>query len=63
MAAPDRDGGVTAAPIDARERVAVLDVLRGFALFGILVVNMLAFRGTVFGDAGDAGDAGLLARP
>lgn len=44
----------TSAPISRGERVRVIDVLRGFALFGILAVNMAAFRGPVFGEAGAA---------
>lgn len=40
----------TVAPVGAAERVGVLDVLRGFALPGILLVNMAAFRGPVFGE-------------
>src|SRR5687768_1847180 len=31
------------APVDAGERIDVLDILRGFAIFGILVVNLLFF--------------------
>lgn len=31
-------------PIAAAERIALIDVLRGFALFGILVVNMASFK-------------------
>ncbi len=34
-----------AAPVDPADRVPLLDVLRGFAVFGILVVNMLFFAG------------------
>jgi uncharacterized protein len=30
-------------PIEARERVEIIDILRGFALFGILLVNMAFF--------------------
>ena len=30
-------------PTSESERIEVLDVLRGFALFGILLVNMIAF--------------------
>jgi uncharacterized protein len=30
-------------PVPATERIATLDVLRGFALFGILTVNMMGF--------------------
>lgn len=46
---------VEAGPIAGNERVLVMDVLRGFALLGILVVNMAAFRAPVFGEAGDLG--------
>ncbi len=45
---------VSSAPISRGERVPVIDVLRGFALFGILAVNMTAFRAPVFGEAGAA---------
>ncbi|HEY0591288.1 MAG TPA: DUF418 domain-containing protein [Thermoanaerobaculia bacterium] len=34
-----------AAPVAPAERLLLLDVLRGFAVFGILVVNMLFFAG------------------
>jgi len=34
------------APIAQAERIQVLDILRGFALFGVLVVNMSYYRGT-----------------
>jgi uncharacterized protein len=40
------------APVAKGERVQVIDVLRGFALLGILVVNMAAFRGPIFSEAG-----------
>lgn len=33
------------APVEPGDRMLVLDVLRGFAVFGILVVNMLFFAG------------------
>lgn len=35
-------------PIDSSERSALLDSLRGWALFGILVANMMVFIGFVF---------------
>ena len=41
-------------PIAVTERLDVLDVLRGFALLGILVVNMAAFKGSGFGSLADA---------
>jgi len=34
---------VGAAPVSGAERIATLDILRGFALFGILVMNIQAF--------------------
>ena len=33
------------APVGARERIEVMDVLRGFALLGILLMNIEAFVG------------------
>lgn len=45
------------APIAAGERIAVIDVLRGFALFGILVVNMASFKSP---DLGSLRPAGIL---
>ncbi len=40
--------GAGAGPIDSSERSALLDSLRGWALFGILVANMVAFIGFSF---------------
>lgn len=37
-----------AGPIDASERSLLLDSLRGWALFGILVANMMVFTGFIF---------------
>ena len=39
-----------AGPIDSSERSALLDSLRGWALFGILIANMVAFIGFPFLD-------------
>lgn len=41
------DGGAAphAAPVSSKERIAALDVIRGVALFGILVVNMGFYGG------------------
>ncbi len=33
-------------PIQAKSRIQVIDVLRGFAVFGILVMNMAGYSGT-----------------
>jgi uncharacterized protein len=38
---------VEAGPVPAQERLPVLDILRGFALFGILLVNMGLFKAPV----------------
>lgn len=36
------------APIQPDERIVVIDILRGFALFGILVVNMIYFAHPIY---------------
>jgi uncharacterized protein len=33
------------APVASRERIELIDVLRGFAVFGILVANMASYGG------------------
>lgn len=45
------------APIGRAERVEVLDVIRGVAVFGILLMNIVPFSGTLMFNLGDA--AGL----
>ena len=40
---PASTAPVGAAPVSGAERIATLDILRGFALFGILVMNIQAF--------------------
>ncbi|WP_095958668.1 DUF418 domain-containing protein [Corallococcus macrosporus] len=48
-ASPDSASPADARPVDAHERLELLDVLRGFALFGILVSNVqMWFSGRVF---------------
>ncbi len=32
-------------PIQPKERIEALDIIRGFALFGVLLVNMVSFKG------------------
>jgi uncharacterized protein len=34
-----------AQPVKAKERVVILDILRGFALFGVLFANLLTWSG------------------
>ncbi len=46
---------ITTGPVAISERVEVIDVLRGFALLGIVIVNMGAFKGSSFGSLRDAG--------
>lgn len=48
-------------PIAAAERLVAVDVLRGFALFGILMVNMVSFKSTVFGLPRDEGLLNVIA--
>lgn len=38
----------TPQPVAAGERLAVIDILRGFAIFGILLENMLFFAGPIY---------------
>jgi uncharacterized protein len=42
-----QDRQAALAPVGARERIEVMDVLRGFALLGILLMNIEAFVGPV----------------
>ncbi len=37
-------------PIQPKERIEILDVLRGFAIFGILLVTMTGFSGSADAD-------------
>ncbi|MBC8264882.1 MAG: hypothetical protein H8E47_12250, partial [Anaerolineales bacterium] len=34
-----------AAPVQAKERIEFVDILRGFALLGVLLMNMYGFSG------------------
>jgi uncharacterized protein len=52
------DPAPAAGPIDSSERSSLLDSLRGWALFGILAANMVAFVGFSFLD--DAGRAATI---
>ncbi len=36
------------APTQPRERIVIVDILRGFAIFGILLVNMMVFAAPVY---------------
>lgn len=48
---PPRPSAPTARPVAPGQRVYTLDVLRGFALLGILLVNVELFRGPLAWDA------------
>ncbi|MEJ5200338.1 MAG: DUF418 domain-containing protein, partial [Anaerolineae bacterium] len=41
---PPSTSSVTLAPVQQSERIQIVDILRGFALFGILLVNMPLFN-------------------
>lgn len=43
MTTPDLSSKPAIAPVQQAERVQIVDILRGFALFGILLVNMTIF--------------------
>jgi uncharacterized protein len=44
----DRRGGSRSVPLDSQARLLLLDSLRGWALLGILIANMMAFTGFYF---------------
>lgn len=46
-----RRAGAVVRPVPRSQRIVTLDVLRGFALLGILLVNIELFRGPVLWDA------------
>lgn len=60
---PDAAPRATSAPgpLVTAERIALIDALRGFALFGILVVNMEAFRAPEMAGRADVALPDLLA--
>jgi uncharacterized protein len=60
VAVPQR--AETAGPITGRERIEIVDILRGFALFGILLVNMAVFKASWAGLQYTATDASPLDR-
>ena len=51
MTFPDPQPDVQSAQLPASERIAVLDILRGFALMGILIMNMPTFSASMFAEA------------
>ncbi|HEU5099257.1 MAG TPA: DUF418 domain-containing protein, partial [Roseiflexaceae bacterium] len=40
-----------AAPTPPSQRIQIIDILRGFAIFGILLVNMALFNHTIYAQA------------
>lgn len=48
-------------PISQSERIQIVDILRGFALFGVLLVNMMIFKAAFgFGNPGQIEDLPLI---
>ena len=45
---PATQGDVTTSPLPVHERIQALDVLRGVAVFGILLANVMVFFGLTF---------------
>ncbi len=45
-------------PVKAKERIVFLDILRGFALFGILFANLLTWSGLKYLPIEDIRDLG-----
>lgn len=43
--------GELAKPVSTKERIKELDIVRGFALFGVLLVNMVMFNSTLYATA------------
>ncbi|WP_167578617.1 DUF418 domain-containing protein [Jeotgalibacillus proteolyticus] len=46
--------------VSVKERIHTLDIVRGFALFGILIANMIAFKMPVFSEMGSLIDGETL---
>ena len=45
MAEISKEDKKLGAPVSGRDRIELSDVLRGFAIFGILVANMASYSG------------------
>src|SRR5580698_4003255 len=50
MTADDLNSAPRVTPVPVRQRIELLDVLRGLAVLGILFINISAFAGWVFLD-------------
>lgn len=48
-----------ASPTDAKERITILDSLRGFAILGILLMNIGAFGGPLYSDPSVMNETGV----
>ena len=59
---PSTTPPVTVAPVQQAERIPIVDILRGFALLGILLVNMPLFN-RPFQSILFPADPAALARP
>lgn len=51
LAAPETSAAPHPVPLPATERIALLDILRGFALMGIFIMNMPGFNSSFFAEA------------
>ena len=50
--ATDPSTAIAMTPVRPKGRIVVVDILRGFSVLGILLVNMLGFSGFLYGPAG-----------
>jgi uncharacterized protein len=57
---PSERSLAAAGPLAAHERIATVDILRGFALFGILLVNMALFKAPAISQASATTSTSLL---
>lgn len=57
---PSELSPAAAGPLPAHERIAIIDILRGFALFGILLVNMALFKAPAISQASATTSTSLL---
>ena len=59
-ATTDSGTGRLQAPVKPRNRIVTIDILRGFAIFGILLVNMEFFNQSVFNNMAELHEPATL---